>query len=629
MTPARTVVIDDTTLRDGEQSAGVAFSLEEKIDIATRLVRLGVPELEIGIPGMGEVEREELRVLAGLKLPARLLVWARMKPEDIRQCAGLGVGMADLSMPVSDQQIRRKLGRDRAWVLENLRRCVAQALDLGLEVGVGFEDASRADADFLRLAAETAQRAGARRIRYADTVGIMEPFGVHDAIRRLRAGLDVEIEMHAHDDLGLATANTLAAALAGATHLNTTVNGLGERAGNAALEEVVLGLRQLYGIETGVDLQDFPALSRLVETASGEPLGARKSLVGAKAFSHEAGIHVDGLLKDPANYQGVDPAAVGRRHTLVLGKHSGRRAVLQAYAELGIRLDERQTDRLLAAVRRFVGERKRSPNRHELVELLAETAETRKGDRKGDKELRAAQAAISFNISGCLPAMRNKVFAAPDGSRRPCSHCWSVRTETPSNAANWDWDRPALSLEPVTADSISSFSTVPSARVTTRRSEPSGCGKNSVLRAQIPAFISRMDCSRSLQNCSVSLSIDQVLFQFFQEGRRQIVEFGLGIHDHEQDYTVFQPVVVNHPCTASFSHAFTSPSHFAQTAGSGNHITGIGMIGNPSLEFLPLVFRPDFGSVFLKNGGLDHGVHGDKNTPMAHAGQEHEFPGID
>lgn len=142
--------------------------------------------------------------------------------------------------------------------------------------------------------------------------------------------------MHAHDDLGLATANTLAAALAGATHLNTTVNGLGERAGNAALEEVVLGLRQLYRIETGVDLKKFPALSALVENASGEPLGWRKSLVGKRVFSHEAGIHVDGLLKDPANYQGVDPAAVGRRHTLVLGKHSGRQGVIQAYAQLGI-----------------------------------------------------------------------------------------------------------------------------------------------------------------------------------------------------------------------------------------------------------------------------------------------------
>ncbi|WP_306304477.1 homocitrate synthase/isopropylmalate synthase family protein [Methylogaea oryzae] len=175
--------------------------------------------------------------------------------------------------------------------------------------------------------------------------------------------------MHAHDDLGLATANTLAAALAGATHLNTTVNGLGERAGNAALEEVVLGLRQLYRIETGVDLKKFPALSALVENASGEPLGWRKSLVGKRVFSHEAGIHVDGLLKDPANYQGVDPAAVGRRHTLVLGKHSGRQGVIQAYAQLGIALEKRQADRLLAEVRQFAVRERRSPDDRELADL--------------------------------------------------------------------------------------------------------------------------------------------------------------------------------------------------------------------------------------------------------------------
>lgn len=368
----RQVYICDTTLRDGEQTAGVAFSLDEKIAIARALDRAGVAEIELGVAAMGYDEIAEIRALAAVLTRATPVVWCRLRMADLDMASKTGVRRVHFAVPTSEAQLGGKLRTDANWALEETAALVYVATLRGMEVSVGAEDASRADPEFLIRLAEVAEAAGAIRLRLADTLGLLDPMAAYRLVAGIAARVTLPVEMHAHNDFGMATANTMMAAHAGADYLSVTVNGLGERAGNAALEEVGAAL-EAGGVSTGLDLHALHGLSEVVASASGRALPPAKPITGALAFAHEAGIHVDAILKQADTYEDprCAPTRFGRERQIVLGKHSGLSGVKAALVAAGLPATDAIATGLKPLLRRHATEAKRAITAEDLVHMVS------------------------------------------------------------------------------------------------------------------------------------------------------------------------------------------------------------------------------------------------------------------
>ena len=363
------VLLDDTTLRDGEQTAGVVFTNAEKVAIAKMLDEIGIDQIEAGIPVMGGDEREVIEEIAHLGLKASVLGWNRANVADIKTSIDCGVDAVAISLATSDIHIETKLQKDRAWVLDSIRESVAFAKSHGVYVSVNAEDASRTEMGFLLEYAAAAKAEGADRLRFCDTIGIMEPFRTYRVIRELIQETGLEIEMHTHNDFGMAVANAIAGIHAGATWVNVTVGGLGERAGNAALEEVVMALKYLEALDLDFDTRRFSEVVTYVMSAAGRSVPAWKPVVGSNMFAHESGIHADGVIKNPKTYEVFSPDEVGLERQIVVGKHSGSRTIEMKLAEFGIEVSREDATAILPAVRSKSVDLNRSLFDKELVSI--------------------------------------------------------------------------------------------------------------------------------------------------------------------------------------------------------------------------------------------------------------------
>ena len=347
------VTIFDTTLRDGEQTPGVALSCEDKLRIAELLSDLGVDVIEAGFPIISTGERQAVKRIAAAGLKPRICGLARCRQEDIDAAIDCGLDYVHTFIATSEIHMKNKLKMTPDQVKAKAVESIEYAKSHGLTVEFSCEDATRTQLDFLKEMHQAVQGAKVDKINLPDTVGTMSPQAMEYLIREVMPITKVPLSIHCHDDFGLAVANSLVAVHSGARQVHVCVNGLGERAGNASLEEVVLGLLAFFGARTNIDTRKIGFISKTVSRVTGVPIPDNKAIVGNNAFAHESGIHVHGVLKDPSTYEAMSPELVGMQRSIVMGKHTGAHSVREKLSEYGVEVGEEQLTRVVDEIKRL------------------------------------------------------------------------------------------------------------------------------------------------------------------------------------------------------------------------------------------------------------------------------------
>ena len=350
-TKSKQIRIFDTTLRDGEQSPGVSLTFEDKIEIARQLSLLGVDSIEAGFPASSDGEKKVVKEIVNCKLNAEICALARANRHDIDAAIECDVPAVHVFIPTSPVQMKYAVNMTPDQVLSAAVDSIEYVKKHGLTCEFSPMDATRTQPAFLKKICQAAEKAGMDRLNVPDTVGIMIPRTMQKLIEDLRKAVNVTISVHCHDDFGMAVANSLAAVEAGATQVHATINGLGERAGNASLEEVVMALHMIYKLKTRINTRLLYSTSRMVSTLTGLQVQANKAIVGENAFAHESGIHTRGVTVKPLTFEPIKPELVGRTRKLVAGKLAGTRGIKAELEEIGIHPTEDQLKEIVQRVK--------------------------------------------------------------------------------------------------------------------------------------------------------------------------------------------------------------------------------------------------------------------------------------